>query len=100
MSVAGKWKVTMQTPVGTMRFTWDLANEGGAWRGRMLGQPPVGDSDLRSIQVDGDALAFATTTRSPMGPLELEFSGTVAADAMTGVCKTTYGDYRFSAERG
>jgi hypothetical protein len=100
MSVEGKWNVTMQTPLGTLRFSWDLANDGGAWRGRMLGQPPVGDSDLRSISVDGDALAFETTARSPMGPLELAFTGTVAADAITGVCKTAYGEFGFSAARG
>lgn len=99
MSVAGKWNVTMPTPVGTMKFTWDLVSESGGWQGRMLGQPPVGDSDLRAIRVDGDALAFETTTRSPMGPLELAFSGSVGADAITGVCKTTYGEFRFSAER-
>jgi hypothetical protein len=99
MSVAGKWNVTMSTPVGTMKFTWDLANENGTWRGRMLGQAPVGDSDLRSIRVDGEALAFETTTRSPMGPLELAFSGAVSAEAMTGICKTMFGDYRFSAVR-
>lgn len=99
MSVAGKWNVTMQTPLGTVRFTWDLTSENGAWRGRMLGHGPVGDSDLRSIQVDGDALTCETTTRSPMGPLELSFSGTVEADALSGVCRTTYGDYAFSGVR-
>lgn len=98
-SAAGKWNVTMQTPVGTMKFTWELANESGAWRGRMIGQAPVGDSDLRAISVQGDALAFETTTRSPMGPLELAFNGAVSADSLSGTCTSKYGEFRFSAVR-
>jgi len=99
MNVAGKWNVTMDTPVGTMKFTWDLANESGEWRGKMLGQAPVGDSDLRSIRVEGNMLSCETTTRSPMGPLELAFEGAVSADSMTGTCKTKFGGYQFSATR-
>lgn len=99
MSAAGKWNVTMPTPVGTMKFTWDFTNENGVWRGKMIGHPPVGDSDLRSIRVDGDALTFETTTRSPMGALELAFNGAMTGDTLTGACATAYGEFRFSAVR-
>jgi hypothetical protein len=99
MSIAGKWHVTMQTPVGTMKFAWDFANDTGGWRGRMIGQGPVGDSELRLVRLNGDALSFETTTKSPMGPLQLTFIGTVMADSMTGTCKTKFGDNQFSAVR-
>lgn len=99
MSAAGKWNVTMSTPVGTMKFTWDLANENGAWRGRMVGQPPVGDSELRAIREQGDALAFETTAQSPLGPLELAFNGAVSGDTLAGTCSTKYGEFRFAAAR-
>lgn len=99
MSIAGRWNVTMHTPIGTMRFAWDFANEAGQCRGRMVGQPPVGDSELSSVQLNGDAVSFETTTKSPMGPLQLAFVGTVAADTMTGTCKTKFGDNAFTAAR-
>lgn len=99
MSVAGKWNVTMETPVGTMKFSWDLTNESGEWRGRMIGQGLVKDSELRSIHVEGDSVSFATTSQSPMGPLELSFKGTATADAMPGICATRFGDYQFAAAR-
>lgn len=99
MSAVGKWNVTMSTPVGTMKFTWDLTSENGVWRGRMLGQAPVGDSDLRSIREQGDVVAFETTTQSPMGALELAFNGAVSANTFSGTCSTKYGEFRFSAVR-
>jgi hypothetical protein len=99
MSIAGKWNVTMNTPVGTMKFSWDFAQESAGWRGRMIGQGMVKDSDLRDIHVDGDKVSFATTTQSPLGALELEFAGTAAGDSLPGVCKTSYGEFAFSAAR-
>ena len=100
MSAAGKWNVTMQTPIGTLNFAWDLVDEGANWRGHMTGQPPVGNSELSTIRVEGEAVSFETTAQSPMGALKLAFSGSVNGDSMQGVCKTKFGDNRFSAQRG
>jgi hypothetical protein len=99
MSIAGQWAVTMSTPIGTMQFTWEFASEGSGWKGAMIGQPPVGNSELRSIDVSGDAVSFQTTTPSPMGALDLAFTGLVANEAMTGTCKTRFGDNAFAAKR-
>ena len=38
MSVAGKWNISMDTPIGTQKFTWDLQEAGGGWQ-RHDGQP-------------------------------------------------------------
>lgn len=99
MSVAGKWQVTMPTPIGTMQFVWDLTEDAGAWRGRMSGDAPIGNSELVEIDVKGSAIAFQTTVQSPMGALQLAFSGATAGDRMTGTCKTRFGDNQFSAVR-
>lgn|SRR5688500_8293728 len=99
MSVAGKWNVTMQTPLGTMKFVWDFANDNGQWRGQMIGQGPIKDSELKDIQVQGDAVSFATTTQSPMGALQLTFEGAVTPETIVGTCKTKFGDNQFSASR-
>jgi hypothetical protein len=99
MSVAGRWQVTMPTPIGTMKFLWELEEASGTWRGNMSGEPPVGNSDLRNIQVNGEAVSFMTTVKSPMGALDVTFNGTASGDALQGVCKTSYGDNKFSAVR-
>jgi hypothetical protein len=97
MSVAGKWQVTMETPIGTQKFTWDLQESGGTWRGTMSGQ--AGVSDLTDIQVVGDAVRFATVVRSPMGPLNLSFDGALNGAALSGSCATQFGNMQFRGER-
>jgi hypothetical protein len=99
MSVAGKWNVTMDTPLGTLRCTWEFANDAGVWRGKMIGQGPVGDAELQSVRVDGGALTFQTTTRTPMGSIDLTVVGTASSDSLQGTCKTRFGDTPFSASR-
>ena len=99
MSIAGKWRVTMPTPIGTLNFVWDLVEQGGAWRGQMSGEPPVGNSELTGIEVAGDTATFQTTVQSPMGSLPVTFKGTAADDKMTGTCKTRFGDNQFVAVR-
>lgn len=98
MSVAGKWNVTMNTPMGTQRFEWNLQETGGGWQGTM--QAPTGTSDLKNIKVNADALSFDTRVKSPMGSLDLTFNGAVNGSQMNGDCKTMFGDVQFTAVRG
>jgi hypothetical protein len=99
MSVAGKWQVTMPTPIGTMNFRWEISEGNGAWSGQMTGDPPIGDSELTDIQASGDAIAFGTVVQSPMGALPLTFEGAASSDTMTGTCKTRFGNNPFTAVR-
>jgi len=99
MSIGGKWRVTMPTPIGTLNFVWDLVEQGGTWRGQMSGEPPVGNSELLGIEVAGNTIGFQTTVQSPMGSLQVTFKGTAADDKMTGTCKTRFGDNQFVAVR-
>jgi hypothetical protein len=97
MSVAGKWKVTMDTPIGRQQFTWAIAESAGAWTGTMDAQS--GRSDLSGIKVDGDKIAFDTTVQSPMGSIQLGFSGAVEGSKISGTCRTMFGDSPFAGER-
>ena len=97
MSIAGKWNVTMDTPIGTQKFSWDLQENGGAWTGTMNSQG--GPSQLAGVKVEGDKLSFDTTVNSPMGSVNLAFNGAVSGANVTGVCKTMFGDIAFSGVR-
>jgi hypothetical protein len=97
MSVAGKWNITMDTPIGTQRFTWDLSEAGGAWKGTMDSQGGI--TNLGGIKVDGEKVAFETTVNSPMGAIHLAFSGAVSGNRITGTCRTMFGDNQWSGER-
>jgi hypothetical protein len=98
MSAAGKWNVTMDTPIGRQKFVWDLQQSGDAWRGTMDGQ--AGRSELNNIRVDGDSVGFETRVNSPMGAINLAFDGSISDDQISGTCKTVFGDTQFTGARG
>jgi hypothetical protein len=98
MSAAGKWNVTMDTPIGRQKFVWDLQRSGDAWRGTMDGQ--AGRSELNNIRVDGDSVGFETRVNSPMGAINLAFDGSISGDQISGTCKTVFGDTQFTGARG
>jgi hypothetical protein len=98
MTAAGKWNITMDTPLGTQKFTWDLQPAGTGWKGTMVSQG--GPSELTDIRVDGNSVGCSTQVNSPMGAIQLAFSGSVSGDAISGTCKTLFGDQKFSGQRG
>lgn len=97
MSVAGKWNVTMDTPMGTQKLTWDFQPSGAGWTGTMDGT--AGRADLTDIAVDGSNVSFRSRVSTPMGALNLTFQGAANGDRISGVCKTMFGDAKFEGSR-
>src|SRR5688572_16982929 len=81
MSVAGKWQVAMDTPIGKQKFTWDLQQAGAGWKGSMDGQ--AGVTELTDIKVAGGDVSFGTRVNSPMGTIDLAFSGAATGDQIS-----------------
>ncbi len=79
----GNWKITINTPMGAQVVTASITTNGDTFTGKTVSQ--MGDGDV-SGKVDGDTLTWSTNITSPM-PMTLEFSATVAGDAMTGNVK-------------
>ena len=98
MSVAGQWNVTMDTPLGAQQFTLTFTEAAGAWSGSMVGGR-TGTTELKNMQVAGTVVSFETNVNSPMGALTLNMSGTIAGDAITGTCKTMFGNAEFKGVR-
>jgi hypothetical protein len=98
MSVEGQWNVTMDTPLGKQQFTLSFTQAAGTWSGSMVGGR-TGTSELTGIKVEGQAVSFETNVNSPMGSIKLSMSGNVAGDALSGVCKTSFGDANFTGVR-
>ena len=84
MSAAdGNWKITINTPMGAQEVTAEITTSGDTFTGKTSGR--MGDSEV-SGKVDGDTLTWSAAITQPM-PMTLEFSATVAGDAMTGNVK-------------
>ena len=79
----GNWKITINTPMGAQEVTAEITTSGDTFTGKTSGR--MGDSEV-SGKVDGDTLTWSAAITQPM-PMTLEFSATVAGDAMTGDVK-------------
>jgi hypothetical protein len=97
LSIAGKWNISMDTPIGRQQFVWDLKESGGLWTGAMDAQ--TGKAELKDIKVNGDDVAFDTRVNSPMGAVSLSFQGKVVGDQISGTCKTLFGNAQFTGTR-
>lgn len=98
MSINGTWNVKLQTPMGENLATLKLANSDGSLSGSVdaAGQ---GSADI-SGTLDGESIQFKGTLESQMGPIELDFSGTVDGDEMTGKVELgTFGSGSWTATK-
>ncbi len=83
MSADGNWKITINTPMGAQVVDAAITTNGDTFTGTTSGQ--MGSQEV-SGKVAGDTLTWSADITSPM-PMKLEFSATVAGDAMTGNVK-------------
>jgi len=82
MAVDGKWDVTLNTPMGARPGTLELTAAGAALTGSFGG--PQGAADLKDGKVDGDNVEFSVDVPSPMGQMNLQFSGKADGDKIGG----------------
>ena len=83
MTADGNWKLTMNTPIGARTMTLSINSSGQTFSGKI--ESEMGSRDIAGT-IDGDTLTWSTEIPKPM-PMTLEFTVTVAGDAMTGQCK-------------
>jgi hypothetical protein len=97
MSVDGTWNLTMETPMGERTATLEVTSAGGALSGK---QSAEGNStDIFDGTVNGNDVAWKVSITSPM-PMTLEYTGSVAGDAMTGQMQIgVFGSFPFSGSR-
>ena len=54
---------------------------------------------LQGLNVDGGNLAFSADADTPVGRLNLAFTGAVAGDTLAGTYSTPFGAFNFSGTR-
>ncbi|HXY99933.1 MAG TPA: hypothetical protein VEI03_08015 [Stellaceae bacterium] len=97
MAVDGKWKIAMETPMGTRNATLTLSSAGGALTGSMSGD--AGSIDIYDGKASGDQVSFKVDITQPM-PLTLDFTATIAGDSLSGTVKLgMFGDASLSGTR-
>lgn len=83
--VAGKWDVTVNSPLGEQKSVLTVTPDGaGGFTGDMAGM--MGALTVKDGRIDGDKLSWKMDMTIPM-PMTLECDATVDGDSMTGGVK-------------
>jgi hypothetical protein len=91
------YQLTMNTPMGVQTPILTISEEGGVYAGTMSGS--TGEIQLEALSVKGADIAFKAEVPSPMGKINLAFTGTVNGDTITGQCATPMGSIPFTGNR-
>ncbi len=99
MSFDGTWNITLHSPVGAQKMTFDATTSGGSISG------PVTATDgtvtqITNGKVEGDTATWDLSVTKPM-PITLSFTANVAGDAISGTAKLgMFGNAKFEGTRG
>jgi|SRR5512139_327778 hypothetical protein len=97
MSVTGTWNLTLNSPLGDQAATLNIEEVGGVFQGTLTGKSEAGA--VQRLTVEGAAVSFAADADTPVGRLNLAFSGTVDGDKIAGKYQTPFGGFDFSGTR-
>ncbi len=97
MSITGTWNLTLKSPLGDQAAQLDLHDHDGSVQGTLTGK---GDpAALQGLTVDGANLAFSADADTPVGRMNLAFTGAVTDDTLAGTYSTPFGAFEFSGSR-
>lgn len=97
MTVAGNWKLTMNTPFGVQTPLLAIKSENNAYSGSLAGS--TGTAPLEQLKVEGDNVSFSAKVATPMGSFPVSFQASVQGDAMKGTYETMMGKTEFTGIR-
>jgi hypothetical protein len=97
MSITGTWNLTLKSPLGDQAARLDLHELDGTVQGTLTGKGEP--AALQRLTVDGANLAFAADADTPVGRMNLAFTGAVTGDTLAGTYSTPFGAFEFSGSR-
>jgi hypothetical protein len=79
--INGKWKATMEGPMGSFEMNFAFKVDGekitGTMTNEMMGEQPISEGVIK-----GDDISFAIAMEGPMGAMKITYKGKVAGDDM------------------
>ena len=99
MSVSGKYKLSMQTPMGPQTPTLTLNEEGGKVSGNMSGAGPMGTAEFQDGTADGNNITFEMKISAMGQEFSLSCKATIDGDNISGQMSTPMGGADFTGQR-
>ncbi|HWG20361.1 MAG TPA: hypothetical protein VG225_07500 [Terracidiphilus sp.] len=78
--VSGKWTAQVETPRGTMNYTFDFHVDGAKLTGKVTTQR--GESDITDGKIDGDNISFTQTVNFNGNETKINYTGKVDGDSI------------------
>ena len=98
MSVDGTYKITAETPMGSVESTLTLKTECGELSGTMSGGL-MGTIDFNGGKVEGSRFSFAMTMKKFFKKIDISGCGKVDGDKISGEVRTPLGNTSFAGVR-
>ena len=95
--LAGLWTLTIDTPRGVQHPSLVINQDGDGSSG--VTTSLRGPIDIETISSDGDSFIFPLVITVPIGDIEVNYSGTISGDDMTGTVSSPRGEVPFTATR-
>ncbi len=97
MSVAGTYKLTVNTPMGTQNPTLTLAEDGGAVSGSMAGQ--MGTQEFSGGTAEGNEASWDMTISAMGQEIKLSCTAKVDGDSISGQMSSPMGAADYTGQR-
>ena len=95
--LVGTWALEVSAMRGIQYLTLEVIEEAGGYGGVVTGRR--GPVIIDAIQVKGRAFSFRQKVTSPMGQIELHYTGQIDTDRMQGEMQTPRGVIMFTGKR-
>jgi len=95
--LVGTWALEVSAMRGIQYLTLEVIEEAGGYGGVVTGRR--GPVIIDAIQVKGRAFSFRQKVTSPMGQIELYYTGQIDTDRMQGEMQTPRGVIMFTGKR-
>jgi hypothetical protein len=92
--VTGVYRISAETPIGTMESTMTLNEDGTG-----TVENALGNAVFTEANIEGNEFEFAMTVNSPMGEMEINYEGRVTGDYVSGNISYAMGGTEFSGIR-
>ncbi len=98
INVTGKWELSIETPMGSMKINVDFLQEGASLSGKLSSQ--FGVSEFSGGTVSGNQISYNMVLSFAGQETDLYFSAIIEKDTMTGtVIQGTMGSAEFTGKR-
>lgn len=97
MSVAGTYSIPVETPAGRVEITLVLNVEGNFLNG--CTKVFSAEAPFKEGSMDGNDFTFKVNEMTPIGPIDLEYIGTVDGNKISGQVNTPLGPKFFNGVR-